>query len=224
VAIVGVSPSQNAETISCGGINNSADYYGIFSDDYAAIVSYECDGCEFNGNQFNDDTYSIYIEDDVGDIVLANQITGDGTGSDEGIYFYDVVSAHVAGNAVTGSYVGIQLWGFDDLNTISGNYVSHNEYGVYVGNDQENSGNTIQGNFANNNTYYGFYTPRDDNGANSVPDAGPNSFLHNSAFGNGTDDYYDATTSPPAGSGANDGTADYYKGNQGKTAYPAAIL
>jgi hypothetical protein len=105
---------------------------------------------------------------------------------------------------------------------VGSNHLDGNVGGVVI--IDNNSGNTFKKNYANGNSMFGFGSDA-TSGADAVPDAGPNVFLDNQAFGNGTDDDLDLTvgytgTNP----NTNSGTADYYKGNKGHIASPPAIL
>ena len=113
----------------------------------------------------------------------------------------------------------LTLYYYTSFSTVESNHLDGNYYGVLL--ETETTGNTFEDNWANANTY-GFLTEDDTDGVNAVPDSGPNKFLKNHAFGNSSYDYYDDTTSSDPSTNA--GTADYYKGNKGNVAYPAAIL
>jgi Periplasmic copper-binding protein (NosD) len=202
----------------------------FFNGDSTGILSQDCDDCEIAGNEVSNSAFeAIYIDFDFDDSVKGNEILGDGSGNEDGIYVIDSVSISIKSNRVSASFAGLDMEDFDQFFWVAYNTFNGNEYGVYVygfsgATNAGNSGNTFYKNTADGNTFDGFFA-NSTNGANASIGQLPNRYLFNKAFGNGTYDYEDQTF-PYSGSaaGTNDGTADFYHGNKGQTAFPGQIL
>ena len=194
----------------------------FFNDNYSGVETQDCRGCSIETNEFSDNTSAIYDTFNFEDRIVGNEILGDGSGNDDGIYIEDDLTAVVKSNRVSGSYAGVDVEYYCQYLDIENNTLNGNEYGVYVAHG--NSGNTFKKNVAEGNTIDGFFADL-TSGANAPVGGFPNRYLDNKAFGNGTYDYED-DTAPYTGSahGTNSGTADFYADNKGNTASPSAIF
>jgi parallel beta-helix repeat protein len=210
---VSTSPSgfQYGEVSSSAFIGNAT---GILSQLSAYI--------RVTNNRFRNTSYGIYLDGDISDSAFGNDISADQI---EFAYVAITVEtdtgSRVSENAVRSYQYAIVLEG-GSLSTVEDNRMYGNNSGLY---SFATEGDVIRDNTANGGNY-GFYLDidngvNDPNATNPLPDR----ILFNEAFGNSVDDYFDGTAPYTGGApGTNDGTANYYDGNRGKTASPPAIL
>jgi parallel beta-helix repeat protein len=209
---------------------NNAIWGNWFNGDYQSIENYIGYASEITGNKISNSVYPLISYGGIDDVITGNTIEGDGTFNQDGIVAVFGVGSRIESNTVTGASAGLDFGpdpeeggpGYNSFAFVSCNRFDDNGVGIAI--VYNNSGNTFEKNYADGNEEFGIASDN-TSGADAIPNSGPNKFLSNHASGNGAEDYLDATA-PYTGtnSGTNDGTADYYKGNKGNTASPAAIL
>jgi hypothetical protein len=227
---IGVA-SFNPVSTTPTGVRNDAVSDSWFTGDSLSIVSEYGYDFEAKDNWISVGEYGIASVAGVKDDITGNTIEGDGGTEQVGILLALTVSDKVTNNVVTGATVGLDFGalagggtneGFNTFACVESNHLDGNEGGVII--IDNNTGNTFKKNYANGNSEFGFGSDA-TNGANAVPDAGPNVFLDNHAFGNVAYDYLDESGGYVGNNpNTNSATADYYKGNKGNIASPPAIL
>jgi hypothetical protein len=229
IGVASLNPSASSTTPV--GLRNNGVWGSWFNGDTISIVSEYGYDFEAKDNRISVGEYGIASVAGIKDDITGNTIEGDGGTEQVGILLALTVSDTVTNNVVTGATVGLDFGalvgggtdeGFNTFACVESNHFDGNAAGVAIVDD--NTGNTFKKNYANGNSVAGFLSDNTE-GADAVPDAGPNVFLDNQAFGNGTIDYYDETAGYVGDNpNTNSDTADYYKGNKGKNASPPAIL
>lgn len=208
--------------------NNSITNNWFFGDDQA-IATYLGYENKIAENHITSSNYPIFSYAGIKDSIVGNYIEGDGTFTQDGIAIALSVSAKIQSNTVSATAYGLDfgastmgsVYGMNSFAEVSSNHFDGNGVGVNIASN--NSGNKFSSNYADGNTI-GFESDN-TSGADASPDAGPNKFEKNHASGNAQYDYVDMTHGYTGNdSETNAGTADYYKGNKGKTALPGSIF
>jgi len=229
IGVASLNPSLSMSTPT--GVSSDGVWGSWFNGDTLSIVSEYGYDFEAKDDWISVGEYGIASVAGIKDDITGNTIEGDGGSEQVGILLALTVSDTITNNVVTGTAIALDFGalvgggtpeGFNTFACVESNHLDGNVGGVAL--IDNNTGNTFKKNYANGNSVLGFGSDA-TSGADAVPNAGPNVFEDNQAFGNGTYDYYDLTVGYVGHNpNTNSGTADYYKGNKGNIASPPAIL